>query len=339
MDALDLADLPACTRCELSTTRRRVVVGSGPRHAALVVVGEAPGAREDEGGEPFVGRSGQLLFSLLASELGLNREECFVTNVVKCRPPLNRTPRALEVATCRAWLDLQLSAVSAPAVLALGNVASRALFRHELPMATVHGRVQRAGKLSGVATYHPAAALRGGARVLETVRADLAVLADLLTVARRRTESAEATQRAGEQFAALLRPGDVVLLSGRLGAGKTTFVQGVARGLGVSERVTSPTFTLVRQHQCRNPWGIVTLHHGDIYRVNGLGEVRDLDLAELVEESAVALVEWGDVAAEVFGRDVMRVDLFVEGDDARTLSVSGYGARTRATSLRDWAVA
>ena len=124
----------------------------------------------------------------------------------------------------------------------------------------------------------------------------------------RHCASAAQTRAAGEAFAALLRPGDVVLLSGRLGAGKTTFAQGVARGLGVSERVTSPTFTLVRPHACANAHGIATLYHADVYRAGSLAEVIDLDLTELIEESAVALVEWGETAAPVFG-DFLKVTL------------------------------
>jgi tRNA threonylcarbamoyladenosine biosynthesis protein TsaE len=150
------------------------------------------------------------------------------------------------------------------------------------------------------------------------------------------------TRRAGEEFARVLRPGDVVLLSGRLGAGKTTFVQGVAQGLGVSERVTSPTFTIVRQHACVNGLGIATLHHADVYRVESLGEVADLDLGELVEEDAVALVEWGDIAESVFGADVLSVTFLLDGDgeeQVRTLLVAGALADGRARELDAWAAA
>jgi tRNA threonylcarbamoyladenosine biosynthesis protein TsaE len=153
---------------------------------------------------------------------------------------------------------------------------------------------------------------------------------------RRRCLDAAATQLAGEELAALLRPGDVVLLEGTLGAGKTTFTQGVARALGVSERVTSPTFTVVRQHHCVNEAGIETLHHADVYRVENLGEVVDLALGELVEESAVALVEWGELAASVFGNDVLTVRFFVN-DDERTLEVGGALSAGREAQLDQWA--
>ncbi len=149
--------------------------------------------------------------------------------------------------------------------------------------------------------------------------------------------TAEDTIAAGEAFAQVLSSGDIVLLSGTLGDGKTTFVKGVARGLGVSERITSPTFTMVREHRCANALGIETLQHGDVYRVESLDEVLDLALSELVEDSAVALVEWGELAASVFGRDVMTIDFRVEADDARILTVGGDLADARAALLDRWA--
>jgi tRNA threonylcarbamoyladenosine biosynthesis protein TsaE len=149
--------------------------------------------------------------------------------------------------------------------------------------------------------------------------------------------SAEDTVAAGEAFAKVLSSGDIVLLSGTLGAGKTTFVQGVARGLGVRDRVTSPTFTMVREHQCSNAAGIATLHHCDVYRVDSLDEVLDLALGELVEDDAVAFVEWGELAASVFGRDVMTVDFLVDENEARTLTVGGELAAGRANLLEAWA--
>jgi tRNA threonylcarbamoyladenosine biosynthesis protein TsaE len=149
--------------------------------------------------------------------------------------------------------------------------------------------------------------------------------------------TAEDTTSAGEAFAAVLSSGDIVLLSGTLGAGKTTFVKGVARGLGVAERVTSPTFTMVREHQCSNALGIATLHHSDVYRVESLDEVLDLALGELVEDDAVALVEWGELAASVFGRDVMTIDFRVDDNEERTLTVGGALAAQRANLLDAWA--
>jgi tRNA threonylcarbamoyladenosine biosynthesis protein TsaE len=156
---------------------------------------------------------------------------------------------------------------------------------------------------------------------------------------RRYCATSEATKSAGEEFARVLRPGDIVLLSGQLGAGKTTFIQGVGRGLGVEDRVTSPTFTMVRQHESVNDLGITTLHHADVYRVEKLDEVIDLALGELVEESAVALVEWGDIATSVFGRDVMTVTFVLDHDEGRTLVVDGALTDGRHVALDAWAPA
>ena len=176
---LELDGLTSCTRCELANSRTRVVVGSGPSDPALVVIGEAPGRHEDEGGEPFVGRSGQLLFRLL-SEIGLTRERCFVTNVVKCRPPANRTPRPREVAACAPWFDAQLASVGPAPFLVLGATAARAVFGQRLGIGVIHGRVLVAGARRGLATYHPAAALRAGERVVALMREDLATLRTLV---------------------------------------------------------------------------------------------------------------------------------------------------------------
>jgi tRNA threonylcarbamoyladenosine biosynthesis protein TsaE len=153
---------------------------------------------------------------------------------------------------------------------------------------------------------------------------------------RRYAASAEDTRASGEAFASLLRPGDIVLLNGPLGAGKTTFTQGVGRGLGVGERVTSPTFTIVRQHQCVNDLGVTTLHHADVYRVGSLGEVDDLALGELVEESAVAVIEWGEIAASLFGLDVINVSFGIDDGEGRTIEVDGALAG-RETLLDGWA--
>jgi tRNA threonylcarbamoyladenosine biosynthesis protein TsaE len=149
--------------------------------------------------------------------------------------------------------------------------------------------------------------------------------------------SANDAMRAGEEFADVLQCGDIVLLSGPLGAGKTTFTKGVAKGLGVAERVTSPTFTMVRPHRCRNDRGIQTLHHADVYRVQSVAEVLDLALGEEVEDAAVALVEWGELGASVFGRDVMTIRFDVDDDEGRTLSVEGRLAEQRAVALDEWA--
>lgn len=178
--ARDLDELVNCQRCDLAATRQRVVIGSGPERVGLMVIGEAPGRSEDEGGEPFIGRSGRLLFSLVESEVGLAREDCFVTNVVKCRPPDNRTPRAFEIEACRAWLDEQMAAVAPRVVLVLGNTAARAVLGAREGVGATHGRVVKLPGAFGLATYHPAAALRSP-RLVDVMRADLRVVKELVT--------------------------------------------------------------------------------------------------------------------------------------------------------------
>ncbi len=175
-----LEGLAACTRCALSRTRQRVVIGSGPRYARLVVIGEAPGRSEDEGGEPFIGRSGQLLVRLIEEELSLGRSDYFITNVVKCRPPQNRPPRAGEIAACHPWLEAQLAAQLPAAVLAVGNTAVRALFGYRESRGEVRGRLLTNELARGLVTYHPAAALRAGPSVVAMMREDLRGLRTLL---------------------------------------------------------------------------------------------------------------------------------------------------------------
>ena len=172
--------LATCTRCALSRTRQRVVIGSGSERARLVVVGEAPGRSEDEGGEPFIGRSGQLLVRLIEEELALRRGDYFITNVVKCRPPENRTPKAGEIEACRSWLEAQLVDQGPSAVLAVGNTAGRALFGYRESLRAVRGRLLVSEFARGLVTYHPAAALRAGPSVVAMMREDLRALKTLL---------------------------------------------------------------------------------------------------------------------------------------------------------------
>lgn len=145
-------------------------------------------------------------------------------------------------------------------------------------------------------------------------------------------KSAEDTRELGAALSTVARAGDVVLLSGDLGAGKTTLVQGFARGLGVTEPVVSPTFILVRTYH-----GRLTLVHADAYRMDNLREVADLDLPELLDDGGVALVEWGDVIAPVLPADYLEIRLeFGDGDDDRHISarVVGPAWAPRAAALR-----
>ncbi len=182
MSGFDPQVVAACTRCRLSETRQRVVVGSGPLATRLMVVGEGPGRDEDAQGLPFVGRSGRLLFSLIEEVVGLRREECYVTNTVKCRPPENRVPAPDELEACRPWLDQQLAAVAPVVVLTAGLTAAKSVLGATLAMARIHGRPRRLEPGAAVATYHPAAALRNP-ELVDVIRADLAVVRGLLEAA------------------------------------------------------------------------------------------------------------------------------------------------------------
>ena len=143
------------------------------------------------------------------------------------------------------------------------------------------------------------------------------------------SESPRATKELAGQVARLCRPGDVVLLVGDLGAGKTVFAQGFAAGLGVVGPVTSPTFALVRQYRCGAESPVGVLIHADVYRTGSLHEVADLALAELVEEDAVAVVEWGDLAAPALGESALEITLTasdpVGAPERRVLTLVGRG--------------
>jgi tRNA threonylcarbamoyladenosine biosynthesis protein TsaE len=133
-----------------------------------------------------------------------------------------------------------------------------------------------------------------------------------------RTEDPEGTRSVAATLARAARPGDLVLLIGRLGAGKTVFAQGFARGLGVLGPVTSPTFTLVRQYPCEGGGPVRQLIHADLYRLEHLAEVADLALPELVEDQSVALIEWGDVGRPVLGDSALEIELTTIGDATET---------------------
>ncbi|TFV53497.1 uracil-DNA glycosylase [Blastococcus sp. TF02A-35] len=170
-----------CVACpELAATRQHVVVGDVPvtGRPRLVLVGEAPGATEDETGRPFVGKSGALL-DLLLAEAGLDRAEAAVLNVVKCRPPANRTPKAPEVARCSGWLRRQLDLLGAPVVVALGLSSAKWFLGPRTVLASVRGRPHEVDGRAVWATYHPSAAIRFGPN--GAPRAGL--LADLTAVA------------------------------------------------------------------------------------------------------------------------------------------------------------
>jgi len=174
------ARIRGCTACsDLALTRRNVVVGSWPGpQTQVLLVGEAPGANEDESGIPFVGKAGQLLDTLLA-EVALPRETVAVTNVLKCRPPQNRKPARVEVMNCRGWLAAQLAIVDPAFVVALGGTAVEWFFGAGAKIGELRGRFHEIDGRRVLPTYHPSAAIRFGPRGMPraALREDLALVA------------------------------------------------------------------------------------------------------------------------------------------------------------------
>jgi uracil-DNA glycosylase len=175
-------EVSACTRCPLHATRTKTVFGAGNADAELMFVGEAPGADEDRQGLPFVGRAGQLLNQLL-EEIGLSREEVFIANVLKSRPPGNRDPQPLEIEACKPYLFEQVRLIEPKVVCTLGNFATKLLTGSPVGITRVRGTPQ-VHELGGRTVYllpllHPAAALRTPA-MKETLRGDLATVPGLL---------------------------------------------------------------------------------------------------------------------------------------------------------------
>ena len=149
-----------CRACELHRTRKKVVFGSGNVDARVAFVGEAPGRDEDEQGKPFVGRSGELLTKIIEGGMGLKREQVFILNVLRCRPPANREPEPEEVEKCRGFLERTLEIIKPELVMALGLSAARALLKTNSSLGSLRGEVHDYRGIPLVATYHPSALLR-----------------------------------------------------------------------------------------------------------------------------------------------------------------------------------
>jgi uracil-DNA glycosylase len=186
------AEVRACTNCRLHETRTNAVPGEGDPETEVVFVGEGPGFNEDRQGRPFVGRAGDLLVKLLAS-IGWRREDVFITNVVKCRPPENRDPQPDEIAACAPFLRRQLEVLDPAIVVTLGRY-SMGTFMPGARISQAHGTVRSVDPATGAASalvfamYHPAAALRTPAIERESY-ADIAAVPSALIDARRRREA------------------------------------------------------------------------------------------------------------------------------------------------------
>jgi DNA polymerase len=153
------ADLGDCQRCKLAPTRTNIVFGAGNPHAELMFVGEAPGADEDEQGLPFVGRAGQLLTKIIQA-IDMRREDVYICNILKCRPPQNRNPESDEIATCQPFLFRQIASVRPRVICALGTVGAQTLLRTKEPITRLRGHFIDFYGAKLIATFHPAYLLR-----------------------------------------------------------------------------------------------------------------------------------------------------------------------------------
>ena len=154
-----LADIGNCQRCKLAPTRKNLVFGSGNPNTALMFVGEAPGEDEDEQGLPFVGRSGRLL-TLIIESIGIRREDVYICNIIKCRPPKNRNPETDEIAACKGFLFRQISAVQPKIIVALGAPSAQTLLGTTEAIGKLRGQLTNYRGVKLMATYHPSYLLR-----------------------------------------------------------------------------------------------------------------------------------------------------------------------------------
>lgn len=182
-------EIAACQRCELVRYATRAVPGEGPEQDGILFIGEAPGWHEDQQGRPFVGPAGQFLESLLAS-INLKREQVYITNVVKHRPPENRDPLPAEIVACRPWLERQIELISPKMIVTLGRY-SMAMFFPGKSISKIHGTAQKRGNVIYYAMYHPAAALHQQS-LRQEIEADMlkipSVLAEVENVAETKSQ-------------------------------------------------------------------------------------------------------------------------------------------------------
>lgn len=185
-------EIAACQRCDLAQGRTHVVPGEGPEDAEIMFIGEAPGFHEDRQGRPFVGAAGRFLEELLAS-IGLRREDVYICNVIKCRPPGNRDPLAKEIEACRPFLDRQIEIIKPKVIVTLGRY-SMARFFPGASISRIHGRPKRMGGIIYYPMLHPAAALHQP-KWRKLIEEDIARIPQLLEEARK-MEEVESTPQA-----------------------------------------------------------------------------------------------------------------------------------------------
>lgn len=349
-----------CRRCTLGDTRKNIVFGSGNPHARVMLIGEAPGKNEDEQGVPFVGAAGQKLDTLLAAA-GIARDEVYIANVLKCRPPKNRNPKYDEIVACSPYLREQVRSVWPDVLLCLGNFASQWVLKTDCGVTQLRGKLYQLGHFVVCPTFHPAACIyhrewqplleqdlkRVGAWLAEhpaPAQEKLKVIPmahaadknDAPAALPKRVgpgvyESAcrQQTEALGELFGGLLEAGDIVVLTGDLGAGKTHFTKGVARGMGASDEVTSPTFTIEMVYEgARMP-----LYHFDLYRLDNADQLEDTGLYDALESDGPCLIEWGEQFSDQIGPE--RIDITITRGATQPAEKNAAGAESASDELAE----
>lgn len=185
-------EIANCRDCELAKHRTKVVPGEGPEDAELLFIGEAPGWYEDQQGRPFVGPAGAFLNQLLSS-IGLSREQVYIANVIKCRPPGNRDPLPAEIQACRKWLDRQIEIIQPRIIITLGRYSLARYFPNE-SISKIHGKARKEGKVVCYPMYHPAAALHQGS-LRQIIEADMLRIPEILEQAESMAEAPAAAQQ------------------------------------------------------------------------------------------------------------------------------------------------
>ncbi len=196
-------EVSVCTRCALHKTRTKSVPGEGPENAEMMCIGEGPGFNEDQQGRPFVGQAGKFLDELLGLA-GLKREEVWIGNVVKCRPPNNRDPLPEELAACNGYLERQMAALEPKIIITLGRF-SMGKFFPGARISAVHGQMRKIGNRFVIPMFHPAAALHNPT-YLPLIKADFAKLPELLQMARNELAKAAPALQAAESKTQVKEP-------------------------------------------------------------------------------------------------------------------------------------
>jgi DNA polymerase len=184
-------EIALCRKCEIARSRTRVVPGEGAENAEIMFIGEAPGFNEDQQGRPFVGAAGQFLEQLLAS-VNLSRQQVYIGNVIKCRPPNNRDPLPIEISNCRPWIERQVQLISPKIIVTLGRY-SMAMYFPGKTITKIHGTAQTRDGVTYFAMYHPAAALHQ-AGLREDIIRDMQKLPGILAEIKEKAAREQASQ-------------------------------------------------------------------------------------------------------------------------------------------------